>query len=303
MYCSYIQLGHRGHFIRPVTRGSLAERQCNPTQSCKRSMYRGTGPRTVSRTCGNKRPNSGEGAPLNRSMQWQEPLNSTPTWLRDHVNVTEFASLWLHEPPSVPSQAAGNPVVRKQRGIRVHELLAGLLRTDRQRLLVAGEVVEQAVRDDCEVVGQVQARGDYEEGEQEEEDRVWLAGVSCDSQAGRVVRGVVMDWVDVLNINFSVDVSMYSENVTSYWYRLRWNQRSSAAGYNMTPMSRNEAQARRQRVAKDVESIMNAWGGAGCVCLRGAVRCADVMCRTAQGQCSGTSWEACHFSAARAQGS
>jgi hypothetical protein len=78
-------------------------------------------------------------------------------------------------------------------------------------------------------------------------------------------------------MNFSVDVNMYSEKVTSYWYRLRWNHRSSAAGYNMTPMSRNEAQARRQRVAKDVESIMNAWGRGICV-VRGVV-CCGVMGR------------------------
>lgn len=28
---------------------------------------------------------------------------------------------------------------------------------------------------------------------------------------------------NVLRMNFSVEVSMYSENVTSYWYRLRWS--------------------------------------------------------------------------------
>lgn len=30
---------------------------------------------------------------------------------------------------------------------------------------------------------------------------------------------------DLLKMNFSVGVSIYSENVTSYWYRLRCNQR------------------------------------------------------------------------------
>lgn len=32
---------------------------------------------------------------------------------------------------------------------------------------------------------------------------------------------------DLLKMNFSVGVSIYSENVTSYWYRLRCNQRRS----------------------------------------------------------------------------
>ena len=33
----------------------------------------------------------------------------------------------------------------------------------------------------------------------------------------------------LLKINFSVGVSMYSENVTSYWYRLRWSHRNRGA--------------------------------------------------------------------------
>jgi hypothetical protein len=53
---------------------------------------------------------------------------------------------------------------------RLHELLSGFLRAVRKRLLVAGKVVEQTVRDDGKVVGQVQRCGDYEEGEQEEQD-------------------------------------------------------------------------------------------------------------------------------------
>ena len=35
---------------------------------------------------------------------------------------------------------------------------------------------------------------------------------------------------NVLKMNFSVEVNMYSENVTSYWYLLRWNQRRRADG-------------------------------------------------------------------------
>lgn len=43
--------------------------------------------------------------------------------------------------------------------------------------------------------------------------------------------GEHMVWgIDVLKMNFSVDVNMYRENVTSYWYRFRWNQRSMADG-------------------------------------------------------------------------
>jgi hypothetical protein len=34
----------------------------------------------------------------------------------------------------------------------------------------------------------------------------------------------------VLKMNFSVPVNMYSEKVTSYWYRLRWSQRRSEDG-------------------------------------------------------------------------
>lgn len=33
-------------------------------------------------------------------------------------------------------------------------------------------------------------------------------------------------------MNFSVGVNMYSANVTSYWYRLRWNQRRREDGYS-----------------------------------------------------------------------
>jgi hypothetical protein len=61
-------------------------------------------------------------------------------------------------------------VLVSQRLTRLHELLPSFLCAVGERLLVTGEVVEQAVRDDGKVVRQVQRRGDYEEGEQEEED-------------------------------------------------------------------------------------------------------------------------------------
>ena len=107
------------------------------------------------------------------------------------------------------------------------------------------------------MVWQIQRRGDDQEGEQEEEDRVYIFRVS--------IFGRRCSCENALNINFSVDVNMYSENVTSYWYRLRWNQRSRAAGYSMAARTRADAQASRVRVARYVESIMNALGG--CVCV------------------------------------
>lgn len=62
--------------------------------------------------------------------------------------------------------------------IRLHQLLSRLLRTRRQRLLVTREVVEQAIRNDGEVIWEVQRRGDYEERKEEEKDRVCRQMVS-----------------------------------------------------------------------------------------------------------------------------
>lgn len=59
-------------------------------------------------------------------------------------------------------------------------------------------------------------------------------------------------------MNFSVGVSMYSEYVTSYWYRLRWSQRSSEDGCSITTRRRREAAPRRMRVEMEVESSMVA---------------------------------------------
>lgn len=47
----------------------------------------------------------------------------------------------------------------------------------RKRLLVAGDVVEDAICDDGKVLGQVQRSGDYEEGKEEEEYRVCRSGL------------------------------------------------------------------------------------------------------------------------------
>jgi hypothetical protein len=84
---------------------------------------------------------------------------------------TEIKSrLWLHDASSWACQSRAQTVLVSQSITRLHELLACLLRAVGERLLVAGEVVEQAVRDDGKVVGQVERRGDYKEGEEEEED-------------------------------------------------------------------------------------------------------------------------------------
>lgn len=61
---------------------------------------------------------------------------------------------------------------------------------------------------------------------------------------------------NVLKMNFSVDVNMYREKVTSYWYRLRWNQRSMVEGYSMAARRSAEAEAKRTPVARDVVSTI-----------------------------------------------
>lgn len=59
-----------------------------------------------------------------------------------------------------------------------------------------------------------------------------------------------------MKMNFSVDVNMYREKVTSYWYRLRWNQRNMVEGYNMAARRSAEAEAKRTPVARDVVSTI-----------------------------------------------
>jgi hypothetical protein len=107
-----------------------------------------------------------------------------------------------------------------------------------------------------------------------------------------------------LNINFSVDVNMYSEKVTSYWYRLRWNQRSRAAGYNMAARRRADAQARRTMVAKDVESTMKAQLVAITRAGKGSGRCRWIR-RLAEARVQGVVQSPCqaHFGERDAQGS
>lgn len=57
--------------------------------------------------------------------------------------------LVLHQTPPRPRQSSPQHMFTiKDRGIRVHELLPRLVRTGRQRLLVAREVVKQPVRND-----------------------------------------------------------------------------------------------------------------------------------------------------------
>lgn len=38
-------------------------------------------------------------------------------------------------------------------------------------------------------------------------------------------------WYYVLKMNFSVEVNMYREKVTSYWYFFNWSQRAREARY------------------------------------------------------------------------
>jgi hypothetical protein len=68
----------------------------------------------------------------------------------------------LHKPPPIP---------RQPRAVDVCWLANCLLR-ERVRVLVAAVVVEDAAGDDAEVFGEVEGRGDDEETEEEEEDRI-----------------------------------------------------------------------------------------------------------------------------------
>jgi hypothetical protein len=55
-------------------------------------------------------------------------------------------------------------------------------------------------------------------------------------------------------MNFSVDVNMYNEKVTSYWYRFRWSHRSSEEGYSIATRRRRDAAASRMTVDTEAES-------------------------------------------------
>lgn len=72
-------------------------------------------------------------------------------------------SLQLHHAPPIPHST------RAQRRIRHPNVFrCGICK----RVAVARKVVRHAVRDDSQVFGEVQRRGDYEEGEEEKEYRV-----------------------------------------------------------------------------------------------------------------------------------
>lgn len=72
-------------------------------------------------------------------------------------------SLQLHHAPPIPHST------RAQRGIRHPDIFrCGICK----RVAVARKIVRHAVRDDSQVFGEVQRRGDYEEGEEEKEYRV-----------------------------------------------------------------------------------------------------------------------------------
>ena len=121
-----------------------------------------------------------------------------------------------------------------------------LVRKPGMRVLIAAVVVKDTARNDAEMFGEVEGCGDYEEGEEEKKHRVysytlaWIfsklrimarSALYCGTEMPLIgVRLWICRMGNVLKMNFSVLVNMYSENVTSYWYLLRWNQRSSADG-------------------------------------------------------------------------
>ena len=68
------------------------------------------------------------------------------------------------------------------------------------------------------------------EREREREDRGGESPHSRKQDKMRFCMRRQVNGANVLKMNFSVEVNMYSENVTSYWYLLRWNQRRRADG-------------------------------------------------------------------------
>ena len=66
--------------------------------------------------------------------------------------------------------------------------------------------------------------------EREREDRGGESPHSRKQDKMRFCMRRQVNGANVLKMNFSVEVNMYSENVTSYWYLLRWNQRRRADG-------------------------------------------------------------------------
>ena len=91
----------------------------------------------------------------------------SPPWnnisARSHIPPIAIPSLQLHHAPPIPHST------RAQRGIRHPDIFrCGICK----RVAVARKIVRHAVRDDSQVFGEVQRRGDYEEGEEEKEYRV-----------------------------------------------------------------------------------------------------------------------------------
>jgi hypothetical protein len=122
-----------------------------------------------------------------------------------------------------------------------------------QCLFITGKVVKHAFCYDEDVFRKVERGSDYKEGEDEEEYGICglrqrldllnlgfdvcgtLGVVGGENEAEVEGKGEIGNvrrrWMGVvLKMNFSVPVNMYSEKVTSYWYRLRWSQRRSEDG-------------------------------------------------------------------------
>ena len=80
---------------------------------------------------------------------------------------------------------------------------------------MSGQVVEHAVRNDGKMFREVQRRGDNEEREKKEKDRVChteLVFVACESKRGSLHCGSAVKGqkprCNILKMNFSVDVNM-----------------------------------------------------------------------------------------------
>ena len=186
------------------------------------------------------------------------------------IKVQSTSFLENHPKVSLPSQLHVSPPPASQGPITTLSVWKLRLRASEWRLgrgveraVVAREVIEHAVRDDEDVFGEVERSSDDEEGEEEEEQRIygyskcqfWRIGPSLigEKKGGRVMNCQA----SVLNMNFSVGVSMYSENVTSYWYRLRCSQRRRVDGYSIVARRRAEAAARRMTVEMEAESSIS----------------------------------------------
>lgn len=128
----------------------------------------------------------------------------------------------LHQPGRTPPQH----LLRRR---HIHHLRLLLCRLRIQEL--AMHVVPQPIRDHRHVIGQVAHRCGDEEGEENKDYDIWVDGVSVVKREtlGRETWSGKERERDILKTAFSVEVNMYSEKVTSYWYFLICSQRMAEA--------------------------------------------------------------------------